>query len=191
MSEQGEAVKLEQRHFDALELAIKQYRPLQVEHIVLTELHAILRNQQAQIVALTAKLGVGAVPDDYREIARLIGSIFFYGNFKAETFNEQKLEQLLRKVGFFFESDEQVITEEQTAPQPAEVAGDQNADSRWLALQDQLAYTIAMYPRANTRDLAKGIIENLKRLTDLRWPDITTAPKAPEAVPLSDLSNEP
>jgi hypothetical protein len=39
-----------------------------------------------------------------REIARLIGSIFVHGNFKAETHNERELEKLLREQGCFFET---------------------------------------------------------------------------------------
>lgn len=39
-----------------------------------------------------------------REIARLIGSIFVHGDFKAETYNERQLEKLLREQGTFFDS---------------------------------------------------------------------------------------
>lgn len=46
---------------------------------------------------------------DFKEIARLIGSIYFYGNFKAETFNEKELEKLLRKYGYFFENEKELI----------------------------------------------------------------------------------
>ena len=46
---------------------------------------------------------------DAESIAILIGCIFFYGNFKAETSNERALESLLRKNGFFFESEEAVL----------------------------------------------------------------------------------
>lgn len=45
---------------------------------------------------------------DATRIAELIGSIFFYGNFKAETYNERELETLLRKHGFFFETEDQL-----------------------------------------------------------------------------------
>lgn len=38
---------------------------------------------------------------DLVEIARLIGSIFTHGNFKAETYNERELEKLLRKNGYY------------------------------------------------------------------------------------------
>jgi hypothetical protein len=46
---------------------------------------------------------------DFKEIASLIGSIFFYGDFKAETYNERELEKLLRKHGYFFESEEELL----------------------------------------------------------------------------------
>ena len=39
-----------------------------------------------------------------REIAELIGCIFAYGDFKAETFNERRLEALLRENGTFWSS---------------------------------------------------------------------------------------
>lgn len=42
-----------------------------------------------------------------REIARVIGSIFVHGNFKAETYNERRLESLLREQGTFFDTLEQ------------------------------------------------------------------------------------
>lgn len=63
MSEQGEAVKLEQRHFLTLDYAIDKIggQPRQI----LLEVNAILRSQQAQIEALTAKLGR---QDQYRDL---------------------------------------------------------------------------------------------------------------------------
>jgi len=42
-------------------------------------------------------------------ICQLIGSIFFHGNFRAETENERELETLLRQEGFFFESEDQLL----------------------------------------------------------------------------------
>ncbi|MDR5802177.1 hypothetical protein [Caballeronia sp. LZ001] len=42
--------------------------------------------------------------DRLRKIAWLIASIFAYGDFKAETYNERKLEKLLRENGTFFSS---------------------------------------------------------------------------------------
>jgi hypothetical protein len=52
---------------------------------------------------------VGQELADYQRIARLIGEIFYYGNFKAETFNERELEKLLRKTGHLYETEEQVL----------------------------------------------------------------------------------
>lgn len=46
----------------------------------------------------------------YRRVCGLIGSIFFYGNFKAETHNERELEAALRRLGYFFESEDQLIS---------------------------------------------------------------------------------
>jgi hypothetical protein len=37
---------------------------------------------------------------DLEEIAHLIGVIFYYGDFKAETYNERRLEELLIKSGY-------------------------------------------------------------------------------------------
>lgn len=59
---------------------------------------------------------VGVVSDDYKEIARLIGSIFFSGDFKAETYNERELEKLLRKTGNFYDTQEQFDDASRHAP---------------------------------------------------------------------------
>lgn len=42
-------------------------------------------------------------------VAELIGSIFFYGDFKAETHNERELEKELRALGYFFESEDELM----------------------------------------------------------------------------------
>lgn len=42
-------------------------------------------------------------------VAELIGSIFFYGDFKAETHNERELEKELRALGYFFESEAELM----------------------------------------------------------------------------------
>ena len=42
-------------------------------------------------------------------VAELIGSIFFYGGFKAETHNERELEKELRELGYFFESESELM----------------------------------------------------------------------------------
>jgi superoxide dismutase len=47
--------------------------------------------------------------EDLIKVCELIGSIFFYGNFKAETANERELEALLRKIGYFFGSEEELL----------------------------------------------------------------------------------
>lgn len=47
--------------------------------------------------------------DTGKEIAHLIGSIFYYGDFTAETFNEKKLEELLRLTGFLYKDEESLI----------------------------------------------------------------------------------
>ena len=46
---------------------------------------------------------------DLERVCELIGSIFYYGKFHAETPNEFELEALLRKLGYFFESEEQLM----------------------------------------------------------------------------------
>jgi hypothetical protein len=42
-------------------------------------------------------------------VAELIGSIFYYGDFKAETHNEKELEKELRALGYFFESEDELM----------------------------------------------------------------------------------
>ena len=59
-----------------------------------TEQHAAdleAENLEAEILAL-------------RKIAGLIGAIFVYGGFKAETYNERELKKLLRETGNFWKS---------------------------------------------------------------------------------------
>ena len=47
--------------------------------------------------------------EDLDQISYLIGNIYFHGNFVAETPNEKALEILLRKHGYFFETEDQMI----------------------------------------------------------------------------------
>ena len=49
------------------------------------------------------------VPDDYMQALRLIASIFYYGNFVAETRAEMDLEAVMRKLGYFAESEDQLM----------------------------------------------------------------------------------
>lgn len=77
----------------------------------------------AQRAAHTAQgSGKDAELTRLREIARLIGSIFVYGGFEAETYNERELERLLRAQGTFWESihDYENVA---AAPQDAQEAG--------------------------------------------------------------------
>lgn len=72
----------------------------------------------------TPTAGQGGDDDlrDYVCIAHLIGSIFFYGDFKAETFNERELERLLRKIGRFYQSESEVLAGDPVEPTPAPAA---------------------------------------------------------------------
>lgn len=47
--------------------------------------------------------------DAQKRVLELIGSIFFYGQFKAQTPNEKELEQVLKELGYFFETEDQLI----------------------------------------------------------------------------------
>lgn len=47
--------------------------------------------------------------DKYKRIAELISSIFYYGNFKAETPNERELEGLLREVNLWPTNEDLII----------------------------------------------------------------------------------
>jgi hypothetical protein len=51
---------------------------------------------------------------DMKQIAHLIGSIFFAGNFVAETANESELESLLIKNGFRYKSWDEITANENT-----------------------------------------------------------------------------
>ncbi len=56
-----------------------------------------------------ARFAASGLLGDYQRVCELIGSIYFYGNFRAETANERELEALLRKLGYFFDSEEQLM----------------------------------------------------------------------------------
>jgi len=61
----------------------------------------------AALTALLARLDAAELDAArYRHIALLIGSIFFHGDFKAETYNERELEKCLRDVGCFWETQQ-------------------------------------------------------------------------------------
>ena len=47
--------------------------------------------------------------DDFQEILLLVGRIFFYGGFRAETPNEKRLEELMRKHGFLFLTEDALL----------------------------------------------------------------------------------
>ena len=47
--------------------------------------------------------------EKYKEIALLVSSIFYYGNFKVETPAEAQLEKLLREVNLWPTNEEMII----------------------------------------------------------------------------------
>lgn len=53
--------------------------------------------------------------EDYIKIAHLIGKIFFYGDFKAETPNERELQGLLEKTGHFYKTEDEILKTEDDA----------------------------------------------------------------------------
>ena len=46
---------------------------------------------------------------DYKKLFELIGATFFYGDFVAETYNEREIEKILRKYGYFFETEDELM----------------------------------------------------------------------------------
>ena len=46
---------------------------------------------------------------DCKRVFELIGSIYFYGDFVAETVNERELEEILRKNNYFFETEDELM----------------------------------------------------------------------------------
>lgn len=90
---------------------------------ILAKLEAVRATVKEAAAALSGREAVG---HDYRAIAHLIGSIFYAGNFKAETANERTLESLLRDVGTRYASWEEVEAGEaglnaiSTTPQPGD-----------------------------------------------------------------------
>lgn len=47
--------------------------------------------------------------EKYKQIADLVTRIFHYGNFKAETYNERLLEQLLKDVNLWPTNEQQIL----------------------------------------------------------------------------------
>ena len=47
--------------------------------------------------------------EKYKQIALLITSIFYYGNFKAETYNEKLLEKLLIEVNLWPTNEQKIL----------------------------------------------------------------------------------
>lgn len=50
-----------------------------------------------------------AVSHEMKYALHLVGSIYYYGGFKAETFAERELEKQLRKLGYFYKNESQVV----------------------------------------------------------------------------------
>jgi len=46
---------------------------------------------------------------DHKKIAHLIGTIFYYGGFVAETYNERELQALLIKTGNFYNTEDELF----------------------------------------------------------------------------------
>lgn len=92
----------------------------------------------AALSAQQARTDGGEANRNYREIAHLIGSIFFAGGFKAETFNERRLESLLIEVGTRYSSWDEVgagddrLEAAHPAPSPDAVSVDEAMVERAL-----------------------------------------------------------
>lgn len=56
---------------------------------------------------------------EFYELMMNLGSAYFYGNFKAETPNEKKIQATLEKYGFFFSSEDEVIAKREWVEQYA------------------------------------------------------------------------
>lgn len=65
--------------------------------------------QELTSIATLAQEEARKETDDYRKIALLISSIFYYGNFKAETPNERELQSLLEKVNLWPTNEDLIV----------------------------------------------------------------------------------
>ncbi len=84
----------------------------------------IIREVMRALRAQPAVQGGGEVVDyNYRAIAHLIGSIYFAGDFKAETANERTLESLLKMVGTRYSSWAEVEAGYEKLSTPPESGG--------------------------------------------------------------------
>lgn len=48
-----------------------------------------------------------------KRVCELVGSIYFYGGFKAETKNEKELAELLSKLGYMYKNEDELIAKQQ------------------------------------------------------------------------------
>lgn len=65
--------------------------------------------QELTSIAIIAQEEARKEDDSYRKIALLISSIFYYGNFKAETPNERELQSLLEKVNLWPTNEDLIV----------------------------------------------------------------------------------
>ena len=54
-------------------------------------------------------VGLEAELDRYKEALEILSSIYFYGNFKPETYNESLLEQMLTQFGLWPTTEDEII----------------------------------------------------------------------------------
>jgi hypothetical protein len=184
MSEQGEAVKLEARHLNAIEYAERQFEHSEPLRTNLREIPEILRSQQAQIEALTAKLGAGAVLEYPNELVTQVGTflVFASDQFGAGENFIQRHVQSLREV-----YAAEIMRIAAAAPQPAEVAGEMRDKIFRQLLEKNQAY-MAMHAANPERygEYFNGFDSGYSCCLN-EYAELTraAAPKAPEAVPLS------
>lgn len=169
-----------------------------------------------RVEALAASGGGGTNPapghdvdeylSDYVRIAHLIGSIFFYGNFKAETFNERELESLLRKVGRFYESEEQVISGEPAVERPLHFATENLIRRFSDALREKLSAAEKKYGYSDgwaspdwmdecrkhlMQHIAKGDPRDVAAYCAFLWHHgESTTPQPPSAASVSERARE-
>lgn len=76
---------------------------------ILEKRRTLFGNKHMELFSDTIQVCMDEYAKPYKEIAELVSSIFFYGNFKVETPAEAELEKKLNEVGLWPTTEDEII----------------------------------------------------------------------------------
>lgn len=86
----------------------------------------------------------------YRKCLRLLGSIFFYGNFKTETHAERELWEEMKFLGYAFRSEDEILAYDTKNAEQGAIS--QPIKDEWPAEREKLVGKIRILERKNQKD---------------------------------------